>query len=92
MLLDTYTLFYAFVIETICLPSIFLYCSIGFLGFSQKPPGGLIPTARRLIRYERVFLFWFESPGGDEFLPGGATLIVFCLMALMLNWDSVMKC
>ena len=70
----------------------FLHCSIGFLGFSQKPPGGLIPTARRLIRDERMFLFWFESPGGNEFLPGGATLIVFCLMALMLNWKNVMNC
>jgi len=53
---------------SICFPR----CSIGFLGFSQKPLGGLIPTARRLISDERVFLFWFESPGGDEFLPGGA--------------------
>ena len=27
-----------------------------------------------------MFLFWFESPGGDEFLPGGATLAASCLM------------
>jgi len=90
--LDTYTLYYALVIETTCLSPVFLHCSIGFLGFSQKPPGGLILTARRLIRGERMFLFWFESPGGDEFLPGGATLVVFCLMALMLNWENVMNC
>ena len=92
MFLDTYTLFYVFVIEIICISSVLCAVRLGFWVFSQKPPGGLIPTARRLIRDERVFLFWFESPGGDEFLPGGATLIVFCLMALMLNWDSVMKC
>jgi len=90
--LDTYTLYYALVIETTCLPPVFLHCSIGFLGFSQKSPGGLILTAKRLIRDERMFLFWVESPGGDEFLPGGTTLIVFCLMALMLNWKNVMNC
>jgi len=22
-----------------------------------------------------LFLFWYEPPGGDEFLPGGATLL-----------------
>jgi len=32
--LDTYTLYYALVIETTCLPPVFLHCSIGFLGFS----------------------------------------------------------
>jgi len=85
MFLDTYTLFYAFVIEMICLPSVFCTVRLGFWVFLQKPPGGLIPTARRLIRDERVFLFWFESPGGDEFLLGGAISIVFCLMALMIN-------
>jgi len=39
-----------------------------------------------------MFLFWFESPGGDEFLPGGATLAAFCLMVLMLNWVNIMNC
>jgi len=73
-------------------PIFFLHCSIGFLGFSQKPPGGLIPTARRLIRGGRMFLFWFESPGGDEFLPGGATLVAFWLMVFMLIWLNIVNC
>jgi len=73
MLLDTYTLFYASVIEMICFPSIFCTVRLSFWVFPQKPPGGSIPTARRHIRDECGFLFWFESPGGDEFLPGGAT-------------------
>ena len=55
--------------KPICLRAV----SLKFLGFSQKPPGGSIPTARRHIRDECLFLFWFEPPGGDEFLPGGAT-------------------
>jgi len=44
-----------------------------FLGFSQKPLDGSIPTATRHINDEFLFLFWFEPPGGDEFLPSGAT-------------------
>jgi len=60
-----------------------------FLGFSQKPAGGSSPTARRLIRDEQLFLFWVESPGGDEFLPGGTTLFECCLMVLMLFWMDV---
>ena len=63
-----------------------LHCLIAFLGFSQKPPGGSGPTTRRLIRDERLFLFWVESPGGDEFLPGGATLFEFCLV----SFDAVL--
>jgi len=60
------------------------------LGFSQKPPGGSILTARRRISGELLFLFWHEPPGGDEFLPGGATLLAFCLMVLMLFvWESM---
>jgi len=72
MFLDICTLFYASVIEMICFPSIFCTVRLSFWVFFQKPPGGLIPTARRLISDECVFLIWFESPGGDEFLPGGA--------------------
>ena len=26
-----------------------------------------------------LFLFWFESPGGDGYLPGDATLFAFFL-------------
>jgi len=53
-------------------------------GFSQKPPGGLIPTARRLISGEQLVLFWVESPGGDEFLPSDATLFTFSLVVSLL--------
>jgi len=65
---------------------------IGFLGFSQKSPGGSSPIARQLIRDEQLFLCWVESPGGDEFLPGGATLFEFWLMILMLFWVNVTNC
>ncbi|QCD90452.1 hypothetical protein DEO72_LG4g1408 [Vigna unguiculata] len=51
----------------------------GKLVFREKLPGGSIPTARRLISGERLFLFWFESPGGDGSLPGDATLFAFFL-------------
>ncbi|QCD97255.1 hypothetical protein DEO72_LG6g1965 [Vigna unguiculata] len=44
-------------IGTVCFPPIFPRCLIGFLGFSQKPPGGSIPTARRLIRDEHCSSF-----------------------------------
>jgi len=49
-------------------------------------------TARRLIKDEQLFLCWVESPGGDEFLPGGATLFEFWLMILMLFWVNVTNC
>ncbi|QCD96672.1 hypothetical protein DEO72_LG6g1379 [Vigna unguiculata] len=35
-----------------------------------------------------MFLFWFESPGGDESLPGDATLVAFWLMVFMLIWGK----
>jgi len=91
MFLDICTLFYASVIEMICFPSIFCTVRLSFWVFFQKPPGGLIPTARRLISDECVFLIWFESPGGDEFLPGGANWLCVVLMALMLNWSDVIN-
>ena len=62
----------------------FPHCLIGFLGFSQKLPGSLIPTARRLISGEQLGLFWVESPGSDEFLPGGATRFAFGLVVSLL--------
>jgi len=43
---------------TIC--HLFLHCLIKFLGFFQKPPGGSIPTARRLISGVWLFLFWLN--------------------------------
>ncbi|QCE10225.1 hypothetical protein DEO72_LG10g1453 [Vigna unguiculata] len=42
-----------------------------------KPPGGSFPTARRHIRFAVLFLFWYDPPGGYEFLPGDATLFAF---------------
>jgi len=40
--------------------------------------------------FQKQFLFCHEPPGGDEFLPGGATLFVFSLMVLMLFvWESM---
>ncbi|QCE03353.1 hypothetical protein DEO72_LG8g1377 [Vigna unguiculata] len=43
----------------------------------EKPPGGSFPTARRHIRFAVLFLFWYDPPGGYEFLPGDATLFAF---------------
>jgi len=59
-----------------------LHCCIEVSGFFQKPPGGSSRTARRLIRFVVLFLFWHDPPGGDEFLPGGATLFAFYLRDL----------
>jgi len=53
-------------------------------GFSQKPPGDLIPTAKRLISGEQLVLFWVELPGNDEFLPSDATLFAFGLVVSLL--------
>ncbi|QCE10226.1 hypothetical protein DEO72_LG10g1454 [Vigna unguiculata] len=55
----------------------FLHCCIEVSGFFQKPPGGSFPTARRHIRFAVLFLFWYDLPGGYEFLPGDATLFAF---------------
>ena len=55
----------------------FLHCCIEVSGFFQKPPGGSFPTARRHIRFAVLFLFWYDPPGGYEFLPGDATLFAF---------------
>ena len=48
--LDTYTLYYALVIETTCLSPVFSALFDWVSRFSQIPPGGLILTARRLIK------------------------------------------
>ena len=55
----------------------FLHCCIEVSGFLQKPPGGSFPTTRRHIRFAVLFLFWYDLPGGYEFLPGDATLFAF---------------
>jgi len=55
----------------------FLHCLIGVSGLFQKLPGGSFPTARRHIKFVLLFMFWHDPPGGDEFLPGGATLLAF---------------
>ena len=55
----------------------FLHCCIEVSGFFQKPPGGSFPTTRRHIRFAVLFLFWYDLPGGYEFLPGDATLFAF---------------
>jgi len=59
------------------IPISFLHCLIEVSGFFQKPSGGSSSTARRHIRFAVLFLFWHDPPGGDEFLPGGATLFAF---------------
>jgi len=34
-----------------------------------------IPYRQATHQFAVLFLFWYEPPGGDEFLPGGATLL-----------------
>ena len=66
------------------IPTLFDTVLLGFLDFSQKPPGDLIPTAKRLISGEQLVLFWVELPGNDEFLPSDATLFAFGLVVSLL--------
>jgi len=47
---------------------------------------------KAVVSGEQLVLFWVESPGGDEFLPGGATLFAFGLVVSLLIWVSVMNC
>jgi len=53
-----------------------LHYFIGVSGFFPETAWRLT-AAKRHIRCWFCSWFWYEPPGGDEHLPGGATLFVF---------------
>ena len=64
-----------------------LYFANFYFGMGMKRhenPSDLSPTAKRHIRHWQCSWFWLELPGGDEFLPSGATLFMFILVISML--------